>query len=129
MRRAGWLLAGPVAVLPACQRRGIGSALVVAGLAALRARRALGCVLVGDPAFYARFGFASLPGVVYEGVPDEYVLCLPFGPAAPAGVICAHAAFLIDAQPSEAANGGVRTAPRPGAEPPPPRLARDEAAP
>lgn len=100
--RAGWFLVGPVAVLPSFQHRGIGSALVEAGLSALRARRAFGCVLVGDPGFYHRFGFASIPGVVYEGVPDEYVLCLPFGGSAPAGSIQAHRAFLVEAEGDEA---------------------------
>lgn len=99
----GWFLVGPVAVLPSLQHRGIGSALVEAGLAALRARRACGCVLVGDPAFYRRLGFAGLPGVMYEGVPSEYVLCLPFGDAAPAGAIIAHPAFLAEAEPESGA--------------------------
>ena len=57
-----WYIAGPVAVLPAFQRQGIGSALVEAGLAELRSRGAEGCVLVGDPHFYERFGFAPGPG-------------------------------------------------------------------
>ena len=44
----GWFLLGPVAVLPTLQGRGIGSALVFAGLDELRVRGASGCVLVGD---------------------------------------------------------------------------------
>ncbi|NTW29140.1 MAG: N-acetyltransferase [Coriobacteriia bacterium] len=92
----GWFLLGPVAVFPGLQREGIGSALVSAGLDELRARGASGCVLVGDPEFYGRFGFRSYPGLTYEGVPSEYVLCLPFGGAAPVGAVRAHEAFEIE---------------------------------
>ncbi len=50
-------LLGPLAVAPACQRRGIGSALVHAGLERLKSADAhLVCVL-GDPAYYGRLGF------------------------------------------------------------------------
>jgi putative acetyltransferase len=89
----GWHLAGPVAVLPGFQNRGIGSALVEAGLAELRSRSAEGCILVGDPGFYARFGFRPYDGLVYEGVPDEFVLALPFRGKVPTGEIAAHEAF------------------------------------
>lgn len=47
----------PMAVRPAWQRRGIGSALVRAGLAACRAAACDVVVVVGHPAFYPRFGF------------------------------------------------------------------------
>lgn len=94
----GWFLLGPVAVLPGLQRDGIGSALVEAGLAELRAAGAKGCVLVGDAGFYGRFGFAAAPGLAYEGVPGEYVLGLAFAEEQPRGVIRAHKAFELDAE-------------------------------
>ena len=72
--------------------------LVVAGLAELRARQATGCVLVGDPGFYQRFGFGVHPGLAYQGVPDEFVLGLAFGDEAPAGGIAAHRAFEVQPQ-------------------------------
>jgi predicted N-acetyltransferase YhbS/uncharacterized protein YndB with AHSA1/START domain len=97
----GWFLLGPVAVAPDCQRRGIGSALIVAGLDALRARDAKGCVLVGDHAYYGRFGFRTFPGLSYEGVPGEHVLGLPLTGGTPRGPIAAHAAFGIDAAPDQ----------------------------
>src|SRR3990172_559695 len=53
----GWLALGPVAVLPSYQRQGIGQALVNEGLKTIWSIGVQGCVLVGDPAFYRRFGF------------------------------------------------------------------------
>jgi putative acetyltransferase len=47
----------PVAVLPEHQRQGIGSQLVRAGLDACRGLQAGFVVVLGDPAYYARFGF------------------------------------------------------------------------
>jgi putative acetyltransferase len=93
--RAGWFLVGPVAVHPDYQGRGIGRDLIEASLATRRARDARGAVLVGDPEFYGRFGFRRCPGVGWPGVPDEYVLCLPFGEEEPAGEIDSHPAFLV----------------------------------
>jgi putative acetyltransferase len=93
---SGWFLLGPVAVLTSSQGRGIGSALVESGLAELRARQASGCVLVGDPGFYSRFGFSTFPDLAYEGVPHEYVLGLPLADAAPSGPIAANRAFEIE---------------------------------
>ncbi len=49
----------PLAVLPSHQRRGIGAALVVAGLDALRPAGYGAPVVLGDPAYYRRFGFVS----------------------------------------------------------------------
>jgi putative acetyltransferase len=90
----GWFLLGPVAVRPSRQGEGIGRALVEAGLAALRTRGAGGCVLVGDPAFYVRFGFRQYPSVAWHGVPDENVLCLPMSAKMPTGEVAFHPAFL-----------------------------------
>jgi putative acetyltransferase len=51
------LLLGPIGVVPDRQGAGIGSALVEAALAGARQLGA-GCVaLLGDPAYYERFGF------------------------------------------------------------------------
>jgi putative acetyltransferase len=48
----------PVAVLPEFQRQGVGSALVLEGLAESRRLGASFVVLVGHPDYYPRFGFA-----------------------------------------------------------------------
>ena len=93
----GWFLLGPVAVLPENQGQGIGRALIEAGLGELRSRHARGCVLVGDPAFYAHFGFSQHEGVTWPGVPDEYVLCLPMSDEPASGEVTFHPAFLIEA--------------------------------
>jgi len=94
---SGWFLLGPVAVLPDHQGKGIGRALVETDLDALRSRGARGCVLVGDPAFYCRFGFRQYPGIAWEGVPDENVLCLSMSGDAPVGEVSCHPAFLTGA--------------------------------
>jgi putative acetyltransferase len=74
-----WYALGPLSVVPEVQRNGIGSELVRAGLAILRDDLgARGCILVGNPAFYARFGFVSWLALSMEGVPQEYVLSLAF---------------------------------------------------
>jgi putative acetyltransferase len=49
---------GPLGVLPEHQRRGVGTALMHAVLAAADALGAAEVVLLGSPAYYARFGFA-----------------------------------------------------------------------
>jgi putative acetyltransferase len=92
-RDLGWYLLGPVAVLPGMQRRGLGSALVRAGLDELRRLGAQGCVLVGDPAFYTRLGFRQAISLRYPGVPQEVVLCLPLSGPEPEGDVVHHSAF------------------------------------
>lgn len=74
----GWYGLGPVSVWPDKQRQGIGSALINEGLAILRANGAKGCVLIGDPAYYGRFGFRSDGNLSYQELPAQYVQSLPF---------------------------------------------------
>jgi putative acetyltransferase len=65
---------GPMAVVPAHQRRGIGSRLVDAGSDRLARAGVPAIVVVGHPVFYPRFGFtpASRYGIRCEWpVPDE----------------------------------------------------------
>lgn len=50
-------LLGPVAVEPSCQKQGIGSALIRRGLAMLEDEGARAVFVLGDPAYYGRFGF------------------------------------------------------------------------
>ena len=74
-----------MSVWPDCQRQGIGSALIHTGLAALRRMAAACCVLIGDPAYYRRFGFRSDGRLRYRDLPPEVVQWLPFGDGPPAG--------------------------------------------
>ena len=92
-RSAGWFGLGPISVLPEHQGRGIGSQLMQQALRLLRERGAAGCVLVGDPAFYTRFGFQPEAALTYPGVPPEYFLALPFGPTVPQAAVRFHEAF------------------------------------
>jgi putative acetyltransferase len=85
---------GPVAVMPDLQRKGTGSLLVREGLARLRAIGAKGCVLVGDPAFYTRLGFAKSANISMEGVPADVILSLAFEGGEPRGELGHHRAFL-----------------------------------
>lgn len=94
-----WYGLGPVSVAPACQRQGIGAALIREGLARLYAMGAAGCVVMGEPAYYTRFGFAADPALTYPGVPPEFFMALAFdGPAS--GKVAYHAAFYVSANSS-----------------------------
>jgi len=53
----GVLLLGPLAVHPDRQNLGIGKALIEEGLSRAKATGYCGAILVGDPAYYGRFGF------------------------------------------------------------------------
>lgn len=91
-----WYGLGPVSVLPAYQRQGIGAALVREGLSRLKTLGADGCCLVGHPAYYVRFGFRNPVGLVLEGVPSEVFFVLPFGDRTPGGTVAFHDAFAAD---------------------------------
>ena len=68
----GWYGAGPMSVMPTRQRAGIGSQLAEEGIARMQAIGARGIVLLGDPEFYERFGFASAPALTLPGVQPGY---------------------------------------------------------
>ena len=52
-------LLGPLAVAPKSQQRGIGSALVRAGLERMKGADVTVVCVLGDPAYYGRFGFVK----------------------------------------------------------------------
>ena len=64
-----------------------------AGLGRLEGLQALGCVVLGEPAYYSRFGFRSEPGLRLEGFPPSSFSALNFGPEVPSGVVEYHQAF------------------------------------
>jgi putative acetyltransferase len=92
-----WFALGPIAVLPALQRQGIGTRLVNEGLKSIRALGAQGCVLVGDPAYYSRLGFSHHPALTMDDVPPEVFLCLPMTEHVPQGKVEHHVAFSVHA--------------------------------
>ncbi|KAF1015515.1 MAG: hypothetical protein GAK31_00989 [Stenotrophomonas maltophilia] len=89
----GWYGLGPISVGPAWQGQGIGTALMHAALDALRQQFARGCVLLGEPAYYRRFGFQPTPGLVLPGVPARYFQALCLQPPLPQGQVRYSPAF------------------------------------
>lgn len=89
----GWHGIGPLAVAPELQRSGVGSALMAECLAEARTLGVAGCVVLGDPEYYGRFGFAQDPRLIYPGPPPEYFQCLPLDGPMASGTVSYHAAF------------------------------------
>ena len=88
-----WFGLGPLAVLPDYQRSGIGSRLVDAGLGALRAIGAKGCVVLGEPDYYGRFGYVARDELILENVPAQFFLAQSFTGDHARGKIHYHRAF------------------------------------
>lgn len=88
-----WYGLGPVSVVPELQALGIGAALIMEGLDRLKALGAKGCVLLGDPGYYGRFGFDADPGLTYPGPPAEYFQRLTLEGPTPTGEVSYHSAF------------------------------------
>ena len=78
----GWYGLGPVSVRPDRQGEGIGNALIRQG-----------CVLLGDPGYYQRFGFKADERLTLDGVPAEYFQCLVIEGEMPKGKVTYHSAF------------------------------------
>jgi putative acetyltransferase len=89
----GWYALGPVSAEPELKHQGIGSAVINAGLDMLRQRDAAGCVLVGNPAYYRRFGFLPFPTLCPAGQPAEFFQILPLSVAEPNVVVGFHPLF------------------------------------
>ena len=90
---SGWFGLGPVAVDLAWRRKGIGAALIGAGLAELRLSGATGCVVLGDPGYYARFEFRPVPQLRYPHAPAQYFQALAWNGEIPAGEVSYDLAF------------------------------------
>lgn len=88
-----WFGLGPISVVPEFQGQGVGTELMNAALAALRALSVQGCVVLGDPRYYQRFGFNPVPGLVLPGVPGEYFQAMSIGGRLPQGEVKYHEAF------------------------------------
>jgi putative acetyltransferase len=103
-----WYGLGPVSVLPAYHRQGIGKALIREGLSRLKTMHAQGCCLVGHPDYYRKFGFENAAGLVLEGVPQEVFFALSFDGQPPQGTVVFHDAFKADGQPEGGGDASQR---------------------
>ncbi|BAY91976.1 MULTISPECIES: GNAT family N-acetyltransferase [unclassified Tolypothrix] len=91
----GWYGLGPISVSPQHQGVGIGSQLMREALATLRQLGASGCVLLGNPNYYSRFGFQVEPSLVLPDVPPEYFQAISFNGQIPTGLVSYHESFNI----------------------------------
>ncbi|GIU40070.1 N-acetyltransferase [Shewanella sairae] len=88
-----WYGLGPISVLPTEQGKGIGKALMQAAIEELNALNAAGCVVLGEPSYYGRFGFKATAELVLAGVPAEYFQALKLQGDLPAGEVHYHEGF------------------------------------
>ncbi|WP_180048140.1 GNAT family N-acetyltransferase [Acinetobacter sp. YH12243] len=89
----GWYDLGPISVLPAKQGQGIGTLLIRVALDRLQQLGAEGCVVLGDPQYYGRFGFKAFPELYLKDVPPEYFQVIAFNGYIPHGEAVYHEAF------------------------------------
>lgn len=90
-----WFGLGPISVLPEQQGNGVGTVLMKHALDELKNNGAAGCVLLGDPNFYSRFGFKNEPNLILPDVPQEYFQANAFGKQMPNGEVSYHSAFQL----------------------------------
>lgn len=62
-------------------------------LGILRGRGASGCVVLGEPEYYGRFGFHADSNLVLPGVPPQYLQSISFDSSTPRGTVTYHEAF------------------------------------
>ncbi|MCG5225657.1 GNAT family N-acetyltransferase [Acinetobacter pittii] len=89
----GWYGLGPISVHPNKQGLGIGTLLMNKSLEKLKNLGAKGCVLLGDPNYYSRFGFKNYPELILPDVPSEYFQALTFSGNIPKANVTYHEAF------------------------------------
>jgi putative acetyltransferase len=75
----------PLAVAEPARRRGIGAALVIAGLSMLRRQRETLVFVLGEPAYYGRFGFEPAGGQFTSPYDGPYFQVLQLSPDTPLG--------------------------------------------
>lgn len=91
----GWYGLGPISVMPDYQGVGIGSQLMRQALATLRELGASGCVVLGEPEYYSRFGFKAEPSLVLPDVPCKYFQAISFDAPIPIGLVSYHESFNV----------------------------------
>jgi predicted N-acetyltransferase YhbS len=92
-KEEGWMVLGPIAVDPDFQGEGIGRTLIEHGEQAMRNMGAKGITVLGDPAIYARFGFAQHTPMKLDGALGEYLQVKSFGAEIPSATITYARAF------------------------------------
>lgn len=82
------LMVAPLSVLPEHRSAGVGSALMNEGLRIAATMGYGAAFLLGDPAYYERFGYrpTHLYGIVHDSFPAEYLLAKELVPGALDGV-------------------------------------------
>lgn len=86
------LALAPVSVRPAVQRQGIGSALIRGALSAAVEDGWGGVFVLGDPAYYQRFGFeVGIAARFSSPYPADYTMAIELRPR---GLPAAHAALV-----------------------------------
>lgn len=84
-----------MAVLPESQHYGVGSALIQSALSQLKNCGTAGCIVLGDPNFYSKFGFKIVAELILANVPAEYFQALSFDGEFPQGTVTYHDAFNV----------------------------------
>lgn len=84
---------GPISVDPYKQGLGIGLKLMRIALKNLKQSGANGCVLLGEPKYYSRFGFRSYPNLILPDVPQMYFQAVSFIDHIPDGIVTYHESF------------------------------------
>jgi len=92
-----WYGLGPISVLPREQGKSIGSQLMREAITGLEQLGANGCVLLGDPNYYYRFGFKAVAGLLLPDVPRRYFQALLIQGVYPQGSVAYHHAFSAQA--------------------------------
>ncbi len=90
--KAGMVLA-PFPCCPYTSAGVLERPLIREGLSRLETLHARGCCLAGHPEYYRKFGFKNTPGLVLEGVPQEFFFALSFDENYPRGTVTFHKAF------------------------------------
>jgi putative acetyltransferase len=88
-----WFQMAPVSVEPDLHHQGIGSMLIRAGLAELRERGAHGIAVIGNPAYYERFGFAKVSRFGPKGGEAIYFRAMVLAGEEPEGELRYASAF------------------------------------
>jgi putative acetyltransferase len=92
----GWYGLGPVAVLQEWQRIGIGQQLIRAALQRAQDAGGNGCVVLGHPDYYPRFGFSRDHDLTLPGFTSANFFALRWRSGMPSGVVRYHPAFAAE---------------------------------